>query len=237
MLNFISDKAKSGQYNMEKDISLFQEIESGKNSVFFRVFSWKTPTISLGYSQAIEKELHVDKCRKNGVEIVKRPTGGGMVFHNIHEISYSIIAPIDIFPKGLTNSYIFISEIIVKSLQDLGVLAEIVNKNPIRLRQPDLPVFEIDRNLAKFCFLYPNEHEIMVNGKKIVGSAQKRGKNALLQQGSIFIAENNQIFNDCIQDQDLLSYFKEASISINQVLGRLVSLEEIYASIQRSAAL
>src|SRR3989339_1990136 len=179
---FLSSKL-SGKENMETDISLFHRLEKNEINPTLRIYSWKNNCISLGYSQKAEEELDIEKCEHLGFEIVKRPTGGGIVLHNTAEVTYSIVMAKDdpILPKGLVPAYKKISEAIVYALNVLGIPAE------ISMLEKNKPLKD-----ANLCFNYPAEYEVVVNGKKIVGSAQKRGRRALLQQGSIFVRRTEE---------------------------------------------
>ncbi|MEK7376907.1 MAG: hypothetical protein AABZ57_07090, partial [Candidatus Margulisiibacteriota bacterium] len=109
-------------------------------------------------------------------EIVKRPTGGGIVSHGTDEVTYSVVCPIQLLPEGLMGAYYYISGIIVKALKRLSVDAKIGRgARGIGYRQ----------RTNELCFSNTREYEITFDGKKLVGSAQKRGRNAMLQQGSI----------------------------------------------------
>jgi lipoate-protein ligase A len=160
---------------MEYDLCLFNNFEQGLSPSTLRIYGWEKPCISLGYSQDPDKELNRANCEKYGIEIVKRPTGGGIVFHNEHEVTYSFICDKDepILPKGLVESYVFISNIVIEALKKVGVSADISDTR--------------HNEQARLCFSFPASYEITLEGIKIVGSAQKRGKKALLQQGSIFV--------------------------------------------------
>jgi lipoyl(octanoyl) transferase len=162
----------SGSKNMETDIKLFDDFEKGIIPSTLRIYSWEPKCISVGYSQ--------DMIKKDGWDSVRRPTGGGVVYHIESEVTYSLVTAIDnpILPKGLVPAYKKISEAIVLGLKKIGVDAGITtHDDPRPTTQNGL------------CFDYPAEYEIISDGKKIVGSAQKRGKKALLQQGSICVEE------------------------------------------------
>jgi lipoyl(octanoyl) transferase len=181
VIELIPFKRFSGKYNMEFDGYLFDGLEQGIVKPTLRIYGWEKACISLGYSQNPDLELNVPNCNRYGIEIVKRPTGGGIVFHNEHEVTYSFIYPFDddILPKGLVPSYKFISNIVIHALNSIGIQAELSNTR--------------HHEQARLCFSFPASYEVTLEGQKIVGSAQKRGKTALLQQGSIFV--RNSAFN------------------------------------------
>ena len=195
---------------MKRDLAAFNSCERDPNQSFLYIYSWRPKCVSLGYSQNIDDEIDKEKAGKLGWDIVKRPTGGGIVFHNESEITYSIITPINnpIFPKGLVPSYKKISEAVVIGLKKIGITAQIGN-------------IKKEGNSNKLCFSYPAEYEIIYQDKKIVGSAQKRGKKALLQQGSIFVRNNTDysILRNCDETID--------AVSIEEAIGREIGFSEL----------
>ncbi len=97
----------NGQHHMDRDIKLFDLYEKSDLSPTLCLYSWNKPCISLGYSQSIDEEIDPDIANNLGWDVVRRPTGGGIVFHNTSEITYSFFSQIDnpAIPKGLISSY------------------------------------------------------------------------------------------------------------------------------------
>lgn len=157
---------------MAIDLEMFKSCNSPK----VRLYSWKNKCISYGYAQKIDELINTEKAMENGWEIVKRPTGGGIVYHSTDEVTYSAVCPLTLLPEGLMGAYYCISNIIVTALRSVGVDARIGSK------------FQVPGSRFKengLCFSDTREYEITVGGKKLVGSAQKRGRHAMLQQGSV----------------------------------------------------
>ena len=197
---------------MADDIEAFNALESGKNDQIIRIYSWKPRCISLGYSQNIEEEIELRRAKEYGWDVVQRPTGGGIVFHNEAEVTYSLIIVKDRLPDGLVPSYLKISEAVICALGKLGMKVEI-SKSKVDSRKLKVGL----------CFSYPEGYEIVADGKKIVGAAQKRGKRALLQQGSIFVRSADPLaFSVLKKDHE-----KQNAISIEEVLGRVPSFDEL----------
>jgi len=213
---------------MDYDLSLFEQFEKGEIPSTLRIYSWKPKCITLGYAQKMERWIG-EKARKGkesdegsigvgGWDVVKRPTGGGIVFHNEAEVTYSIVTSLDnpILPKGLIPAYKKLSEAVVYALGEIGIKAEI-GEEKLDSRQSKI------ENRNHLCFSFPAEYEIVVDGKKIVGSAQKRGKKALLQQGSIFVSPTpKEAFSVLKSVQNNLN-----AISVEEVLGRKVPFDEM----------
>ncbi|MFH2033416.1 MAG: hypothetical protein ABIJ26_01750 [Candidatus Margulisiibacteriota bacterium] len=157
---------------------------------------------------------------------MKRPTGGGIVFHNEAEVTYSLVMDKNDprLPKGLVPAYKVISKAIVCALRKVGVDAKIGTRVS-RLRRAQSSRHQgIKEKGEELCFAWPAEYEVVCQGKKIVGSAQKRGRKALLQQGSIFVR------NDL---QNVLPLQHINAISVEEVLQRKISFKEIaYALVE-----
>ena len=138
------------------------------------------------YELASEKEINLDYCEKNDIKIVRRITGGKAVFHD-KEITYSFILPEDanLVPFEVNESYRIIANALVIALKKRGINAE-MKKTPEKIATP-------------ICFNSSNWYEILVNGRKISGSAQRRINGKVLQHGPILINfdynKNSLIFN------------------------------------------
>jgi lipoate-protein ligase A len=218
---------------METDLKLFHDFEKGLISSTLRIYSWKPKCISLGYAQKMERLIDGEMVRKLGWDVVKRPTGGGIVFHNEAEVTYSLVTELNnpVLPGGMIPSYRRISEAIVCGLRRIGLQVEISNQ-----AKGQRPKAEGKRFL---CFSYPAEYEIVVEGpstsldeardeslgarKKIVGSAQKRGKRTLLQQGSIFVKNTTNGDFSVLKN----TYGSQNAVSVEEVLGRKIDFEEL----------
>lgn len=199
---------------MEFDLQLFHDYEQGKIAPTLRIYSWKPACITLGHSQKIETEIEIGRAAALGWDVIKRPTGGGIVFHNETEVTYSLVMDKDDpqLPKGLVPSYKKISEAVVAALNNCGVQAEI-NNSSLGIRHSSL------------CFSYPAEYEIVAQGRKLVGSAQKRGRKALLQQGSIFVSPTTSAVLELLKNE----HAPLNAISLEELLGRTPTFDELSA--------
>jgi lipoyl(octanoyl) transferase len=171
--HYIIDNYKSAKINMAYDEALLNLAQKNYTNPIIRFYGWELQACSYGYGQNIidKKELFKKQFGKN---IVKRPTGGGTVFHN-YDISYSIIA--DVTHEKLPNireTFGLFHKAIAVGLNKMGY---------------DVTFFDKKNKIKGFhyCFDNPVLYDIIDNNKKIVGSAQRRKENFLLQQGSIFL--------------------------------------------------
>jgi len=168
----ISD-SQAGSINMAQDAAILAAVEKNEAPPTLRLYRWDPACLSLGYSQPAA-DVDQNRLAEHGWDLVRRPTGGKAILHT-DELTYSIIGPkTDPRLEGsLMDSYRRISQALFYALQELGLPVKIhQGKNPLAHHQP-------------VCFENPSDFEITVGGKKIIGSAQARKKQAILQHGSL----------------------------------------------------
>lgn len=210
--DFLVDKKPlKGSWNMAVDEFLFRSLGE-KPKTYLRFYMWKKATVSLGYSQKIQNVLDVDYCRKKGIDIVRRMTGGKLVLHH-KEVTYSVSSSdYEIFTSTLADSYRRISEALMRGLEMMSLYPVLAEEPPSLYARGNLP-----------CFSYPARNEVEVEGKKIIGSAQKRVGSRFIQHGSIPLEDDEELLKS-------VSFLKGASEnmrmgSLSQALGMEVSFE------------
>lgn len=156
-----------------------KSVPHDKRSVL-RVYQWNPYAISLGYNQNPD-DLNLTQCKQDKIDVVRRPTGGRAVLH-AEEITYSVIIPknSDFYDPDILTTYNRISECILTGLRLFGVKAEFVQ------RLPEEETSASYKNEIP-CFSGATRYEIVYQNKKLVGSAQRRYENAVLQHGSILV--------------------------------------------------
>ncbi len=215
---YIDSGLNCAAFNMAVDEELLARAQAGETSPVLRFYSWDPPAISLGKFQKIETSVDVLACKRLGFDIVKRITGGRAVLH-LHELTYSIVAPLDnfLFPPTVLGTYKVIADGLLTGLRNLGIPAEMVSRSG---RNAELVK---ESTTAPSCFSSPSWYEILVNGKKIVGSAQRRMSRAFLQHGSVLIA-----YDPALEAQVIPGGGTSARItSIQNEMGRPISPEEV----------
>jgi len=148
----------------------------------FRVYSWRSPTLSLGRNQRARGAYDLDAAGRLGVSIVRRPTGGRALLHH-HEVTYSATLP-TATSEDAANAYAFINGVLLAGLTRLGVAAELATGTA------SIPPG------VRPCFDAPSEHEIIVDERKLVGSAQWRRGGVLLQHGSILLRDDQALIGE-----------------------------------------
>lgn len=176
-LRTIIDTARNPAFNMAADLFLLKSCVN-HSTIFVRFYQWFPASITIGLMQDASAILDFHAMKKNNVEWIRRPTGGRAVLHD-NDITYSYIFPTTIVEMGKTimETYLIISRCLMEGLNHVDIqCVSCGSTNTLR---------ETKRELKLPCFLAPNRNEIMVDGKKLVGSAQKRTAEAILQHGSI----------------------------------------------------
>ncbi|MGI6082354.1 MAG: lipoate--protein ligase family protein [Limnochordia bacterium] len=148
-----------------------------------RLYSWEPGALSLGYFQDA-RTVDFALCAREGIDVVRRPTGGRAILHD-QELTYSIVLPPQhrFTQVGVAESYRLLSGGLLRALTLLGLGAQLAKKPASGFGRPSPG--QIEAGLAAACFDAPSWYELVVGGRKAVGSAQVRRKGALLQHGSI----------------------------------------------------
>ncbi len=182
---------------MAVDEAIAIAVRDGKVPSTLRFYTWDPPCISIGYFQKLDETLMSFAHQR---DIVRRITGGRAVFHG-NDLSYSVVSRTDnkLFPDNIKGTYTCIAKALIAGLRNLGI-----NPDPIE-ENPDFPK---KYHKTHLCFNTTLGHEITVNGKKLIGSAQRRWRDVFLQHGSILIdgleSENGDSsisLRDCISDK------------------------------------
>lgn len=168
----------SGAWNMAVDESILEHISPGKSKPTLRLYSWNPPCLSLGHAQSF-KDVDVERLRERGWDVVRRLTGGRAILHT-DELTYSVTGSADepILSGGVLESYNRLSTALSHALRSLNVPVEVKEYKDGHSRQ----------NLNPVCFEVPSTYEITVDGRKLIGSAQARRKEGVLQHGSLPLA-------------------------------------------------
>ncbi|WP_182003429.1 lipoate--protein ligase family protein [Priestia aryabhattai] len=224
---FIDSNNRSPYYNMALDEALLEWHSKGEIPPTIRFYGWNPPTLSIGYFQKAEKEINFDKVKELGLGFVRRPTGGRGVLHD-EELTYSVIVSEEYpnMPKTVTEAYRVISEGLLEGFRSLGLEAYFA-----------IPRSEEEKNSLKnprssVCFDAPSWYELVVEGRKIAGSAQTRQKGVILQHGSILLEiDEDKLFsvfnypNDRVKER-MQRAFRSKAVAINAIAGRKIPIEE-----------
>ena len=152
----IEQQTYNAAMNMAIDHAIYESVANGRELPTIRFYKWKNNSVSLGAYQN-PKDINLDACKNNNVDVVRRMTGGRAVFHDKNDFTYSVIAPIKVFNYSIRHAYMQICSCIINTLKELGIKSALENKN-----------------------------DIIISNKKISGNAAKAmDKGVYLQHGTL----------------------------------------------------
>ncbi len=212
----------NGIWNMALDEAMLEACGRGEVLPTLRLYAWEPPCLSLGYAQPIS-DVDVVRLRALGWDLVRRPTGGRAILHT-DELTYSVIAPLSepTVQGTLLESYQRIAQALLEALRMIGLKVEV----------QELAASPPGQNTNPVCFETPSIYEITVDGKKLVGSAQARRKEGVLQHGTLPLWGDLRrilqvlVFPDEAARHRAGDRLLEHAATVESCLGRLVSWEQ-----------
>jgi lipoate-protein ligase A len=205
---FLNTGIQSAAMNMAIDEAILTHHLQGEAPPTLRVFRWSQPSISLGRFQSVEREIQRDVCEEQGVELVRRPTGGRAVYHR-DEFTYSItIGKRHGVPAGVVAAYAYLAQGLLAALQLLGVRAELSDER-------------VSKHPSAACFASSTQADLTSGGFKLVGSAQVWKDDALLQEGSLPLDDRSAEFFGMLRfpseaaGQDALVQYREKTTPLH----------------------
>lgn len=174
----LCDGPAAAAWNMSVDEALLLAI--GDRAPVLRLYTWERPTITLGYRQ--KEPAWLERCSALGLDVARRVTGGGTVLH-ADDLTYAVAVPRDCadLPRNLRGGYEWVRRVLIAGLRAAGIDAA-----------PAIPAACADR--ADICFAGATGMEISVGGRKLVGSAQRRGTSGWLQHGSLRLRDDSELY-------------------------------------------
>ncbi|MFQ5895151.1 MAG: biotin/lipoate A/B protein ligase family protein [Nitrospinota bacterium] len=207
---------------------LLRRAGGGKSPPTVRFFAWRPPALSVGVGQRVERDVDLAALAGAGVDLVRRPSGGRAVLHD-RELTYSVACPESLLPGGIEGSYRRLSRGLAEGLRRLGLEAELAP-----------PRREEGRGRVSSCFATTSVFELVVGGRKVVGSAQRRAGGAVLQHGSVLLRYEPEAIGRFLRGQAAGGGGGEGNAAgIEQVLARRVGFAELALALREglSAAL
>lgn len=213
----ITTAPASGAYNMAIDSAIAVAVGAGEVPPTLRLYAWDPPCLSLGYAQPFG-DADAERVLQLDWDIVRRPTGGRAILHT-DELTYSVAVPMNhpLAEGSVVDSYRRISMALLNALEALGAHPHADQQSSAALRDKS-PV----------CFETPSHYEITVDRRKLVGSAQARRGNSVLQHGTL------PLYGDVSRICDVLHYpdaharetakllVQQRAVTLSQVLGRQI---------------
>lgn len=215
----LASQEQHPQKNMDKDASLLQSLENDPR-VILHLYAWPEKSATHGYFIDPYKLLRRERVETHGMVLGRRPTGGGVIFHQ-YDLAFAILIP-SIHPQFSLNTldnYAVVNTVVAETIKsfkpiysDLALLKNNPSCHSAVCRQ--------------FCMAQPTIYDVMLEGKKVVGGAQRRTKHGLLHQGSIALTlpEPGYLEEMMIEGVDIISAMRESSYYL---LGEGAAVQEI----------
>ena len=222
--HFIDSESSSGEFNMELDIFLSKTCK--EDEAFFRLYRWKPYTISLGANQKLD-EIDIEKCNSENIGIVTRPTGGRAILH-AEELTYSLILPLS---YGLSAREIYnkVSHTLSSALAKYNSKLTSVELENI---QPNFKQL-LDNPSGALCFASTAKSEVKFNGKKLIGSAQRKMNNVVLQHGSILCGKKHADLPDFLINKTHIPELKAELSDKTTEIGSIINAEVDYSYLSK----
>ncbi|MBP1154829.1 MULTISPECIES: biotin/lipoate A/B protein ligase family protein [unclassified Paenibacillus] len=215
---FIRSGLGAPDYNMAVDEAILTAHSEGLVPPTVRFYGWKPATLSVGFFQKAASEVDFDALKREGIGFVRRATGGRAVLHD-QELTYSMIVSENYpgIPRSVTEAYRVLSEGLLLGFRKLGLSAEMVQLE----NEEEKEKYASMGSAA--CFDSPSWYELVVEGRKVAGSAQTRQKGVVLQHGSILLdLDADQLFrllrfpSERVMERMKQQFLKKA-VAINEV--------------------
>ena len=233
----VSTGARQGSWNMAFDTELLElfrtgkfQKEFGKESMLWRFYAWNPPALSLGYGQN-PSEIDEESCRTEHIDIVKRPTGGRAVLH-IDEFTYAFFAETS---RSNAAIYEMVHQVLLEALLILGIEAAFCRTTPdMRKRYSSAE--------SMSCFTASARNELHVDGRKLVGSAQRRSDRTILQHGSLLLSTKHKLIGKLLRcrDKETLSRITRdldsKTVSLFELTGHIPDFTTISNAVIASAS-
>jgi lipoate-protein ligase A len=227
---FLNSGRSDGATNMAVDEAILAGVVAGASPPTVRVYAWEPPTVSIGRSQKPGDELDLEACSARGFGVVRRPTGGRAVLH-AGELTYSVVGPAGEPPLGISiaETYESIAEGLLEALSRLGVQARLATvATASRARGEAAPP----------CFASAGRFEVVVGGRKLIGSAQRRSGASVLQHGSLLMDGTHAGLADVMKVGDpherevVRGMLASKTTDLSSILARPVEFDEIAAAMK-----
>ncbi|MFM7232817.1 MAG: biotin/lipoate A/B protein ligase family protein [bacterium] len=192
------DTGHAPDLNMARDAALLDACEAGRVGVVLRLFRFSPPGITLGRAQVPERELDLARVSADGVPWAVRPTGGRAIWHD-EEWTFSLVTPLSStgWAERPELAYARTGRLLADALQRLGVPATLAPGSPRGVGAPRASV-----GAAPPCFASTARHELVVEGRKLAGIAQRVRRETLLQQGSLLVGGSHVRLADYVAVPD-----------------------------------
>lgn len=225
------DPALPGSENMRRDVALAEQlIQSSSERILIRFYCWQPWCISLGANQ-FEDDIDQDRARTDGIELVRRPTGGRAILHAC-ELTYALALRLQ---DGLTHAHVyrFWHEWLCQALSRILGTTELVYARS----QPDFPLLLQREPTRWLCFASSARYELHWRGRKLLGSAQRLYGDVLLQHGSLLVDQGHELLpyylRACPDPERIVQTLREKSATCREIAGYFLTAHYLASKIMQ----
>lgn len=232
---FIDTGYQDSATNMAIDEAILIAHSEGIVPPTIRFYTWQPATLTIGYFQKAEKDIHLEQLDKYNLGFARRLTGGRAVLHD-QELTYSVVVAENKMPQTVTEAYREISQGLLLGFKKLGLDAYFAIPRTLEqkeaLKQPQSAV----------CFDAPSWYELVVEGRKVAGSAQTRQKGVVLQHGSIPLTIDVDLLFDVFRfsservKERMKAGFIKKAVAINELREKPATMEEVKSAFKQGFA-
>lgn len=197
MIHIINTGRASAKENMERDFALLEKLDpTGPPILHF--YDWASPTITYGYFIDPGQFLNLEEVKRRGIELARRPTGGGIVFH-LWDFAFSFLMPAShtAFSSNTLDNYRFVNQAVLEAIKELIPEQEgtLIPQN----LEPKSP------ECAHFCMARPTQFDVVYQGYKMAGAAQRKRRQGYLHQGTLSLAAPDiSLLNDLLYEKRII---------------------------------
>ncbi len=187
MWEIIDSGVCRAESNMAVDAELLASLEARHHPIL-HFYEWEKDSATYGHFVSPADYLDMEKARERGLDLGRRPTGGGISFH-LWDMAFSVLVPstCSFFSKNTLENYAFVNTVVLKVAKTF-----LEERGDLALIKEDMPSF--DKHCERFCMAMPTKYDVVLEGKKIAGAAQRQTKAGYLHQGTIALMMPEQEF-------------------------------------------
>jgi lipoate---protein ligase len=176
--NVIDTGVRSAEENMALDAEFLEGLDDHSLPIL-HFYDWKRESATFGYFVKPSDYLNLKAAREKGLDLARRPTGGGIVFH-IWDLAFSILIPAHHphFSENTLENYAFVNRAVLRSVRNF-----LSDRPHLELIENDAAAF--DPSCRRFCMAQPTKYDVVLKGRKIAGASQRKTKKGFLHQGTI----------------------------------------------------
>jgi lipoyl(octanoyl) transferase len=231
---FWNSGANCGAYHMAVDRVLYRRLEAGQSDPLIRIYTWEPWCVTLGYSQQAERELNLSALEDRHWNWALRPTGGRAVLHG-DEFTYTVAASAKSAPwcENRDTSYAKIGAALRQLVGELGAKTDLARGDTAVLGAASMALSSASTSgPSRACFASTSRLELTWSGRKLVGSAQRRGRSGFVQHGSMPLKDSFLTLVDVLPlaDDAKAAYqedMRQHAVSLGMVLNRDIEYKDV----------